>query len=418
LSRTPKISIIISTFNQVSFLKKNLESIEKQTTYKNYEIIIVTNNLDEYSEMRKFLSTINHQVCVYKDEYSFSNVNNFAVNYASGEFLLFLNDDIEIITSNWLESMLKLAMQKDVGAVGAKLLFTDGRLQEAGGIVWKDGIIWNYGRNENPHDPKFNYVRSVDYCSASCLMIKKELFEKLGKFDTKYKPAYCEDTDICLSIQKAGLRILYQPLATLIHHEGKTSGTNLKSGLKSYQIENQKKFRKKWESFLDSRLNDSKDNVFLERNRKDGINILYIDHYVPEYDKDAGSLLVSYILSILSYSNHNVTFWPDNLVKTEPYTSNLQQKGIEVIYKPNNFESFIKKRGNDFQVCITTRVHIAPKYINLIKKYAPHCKIIYDTVDLHFIRELREVILYKFDTNSIIFKTRFFEKFHENSSII
>ena len=393
LPRFPKVSIIIPTFNQVNFLRNNLKSIEEKTTYQNYEIIIITNNLDENSEMRKFLNTTKHTVCIFKDEYSFSAVNNFAAEKAIGEYLLFLNDDVEIVSPNWLESMLKLALQEKVGAVGAKLLFSDGKLQEAGGIVWKDGIIWNYGRNENPQDPRFNFVRNVDYCSGSCLMIKKELFKKFDKFDTQYKPAYCEDTDMCLSLQKGGFKILYQPLATIIHHEGKTSGTDLKSGIKSYQIQNQKKFRKKWQQFLNSRLNDSMDNAFFERNRKNGNNILYIDHYVPEYDKDAGSLLVYNMLSILSYLDHKVTFWPDNLIKTEPYTTNLQQKGIEIIYDGNNFESFIKKHGNDFQICILTRAHIAPKYIDLIKKYAPKCKVVYDTVDLHFIREFRESVL-------------------------
>ena len=132
-------------------------------------------------------------------------------------------------------------------------------------------------------------------------MVKKSLFEKIGKFDTRYKPAYCEDTDICLTLQKFGFKILYQPLATVIHHEGKTSGTDLSFGIKSYQVKNQKIFQNKWQEFLDSRSNASFENAFLERNRNDGINILYIDHYIPEYDKDAGSLLVYQMLSILSF---------------------------------------------------------------------------------------------------------------------
>ncbi|QMU53926.1 MAG: glycosyltransferase [Nitrosopumilus sp.] len=348
--------------------------------------------------MRKFLNTIKHSVCIFKDEYSFSRMNNFASKTAKGDFLLFLNDDVEIISPNWIESMLKLAMQEKVGAVGAKLLFPDGTLQEAGGIVWKDGIIWNYGRNEDPNEPCYNFVRNVDYSSGSCLLVKRDLFERIGKFDTQYEPAYCEDTDLCLSIQKEGFKVLYQPLATVIHHEGKTCGTDLNSGIKSFQIKNQKIFRKKWQQFLNSRLNDSMDDVFHERNRKGGKNILYVDHYIPEYDKDAGSLLVYYMLCTLSYLEHKVTFWPDNLVKTEPYVTNLQQKGIEVIYDGNNFESFIKKHGNVFEFCITTRAHIAPKYIDLIKKHAPQCKIVYDTVDLHFVRESREAKI-KHDSN-------------------
>jgi len=176
LSSHPKVNIIISTYNQVELLRKNLQSIEKKSTYQNYEIIIVTNNLDKNSGMRKFLSTVKHRVYEYADEYSFSGINNFGAKQAHGDFLLFLNDDVEIISPNWLEAMLKLALQDKVGAVGGKLLFSDGKLQEAGCIVWKDGAAWNYGRNQNPDDPKFNFVRNVDYCSGSCLMIKKRNF--------------------------------------------------------------------------------------------------------------------------------------------------------------------------------------------------------------------------------------------------
>jgi len=389
----PKISIIIPTLDQVDLLRRNLDSIVEKSTYKNYEIIIVTNNLDKNSEMRKFLDSVNHDVQIFDDKYSFSKINNFASKQAKGEFLLFLNDDIEIKSPNWLQAMIKLGLQDNVGVVGSKLIYPDGNLQEAGGIVWKGGIVWNHGRNANSSEPQFNFVRNTDFCSGACLLIKKELFEKLGGFDETYFPAYGEDADLCLSLQKLGYKILYQPLSTLIHHEGKTQGTDVKSGIKSYQIKNLEKLRKKWDKFLESRSNDSQTNVFRERNRKNGLSILYIDHYVPEYDKDAGSLLIYYVLGILSYLEHHVTFWPDNLKKTEPYTTELQQKGVEVIYGPNNFESYIKRYGKDFDYCIISRAHIAPKYIDLVKKYSKACKIIYDAIDLSFLRESREAEL-------------------------
>jgi len=395
LPQYPKVSIIILTLDNVELLRKNLESIESKTTYKNYEIIIITNNLDENSEMRNFLNESKHQHFLYHDEYSFSGMNNFGANKANGELLLFLNDDVEILSPYWLESMLKLALNDKVGAVGPKLLFPNKKLQEAGCIVWKDGIAWNYGRNDNQLKAQYNFVRNVDYCSAACLMIKKEIFETMNGFDTTYHPAYSEDVDLCLSLQKFGYKILYQPLAKLIHYEGSTQGTILKSGIKSYQIVNQKKLGKKWRDYLSKRSYTSWDNVNLERTRNSGINILYIDHYVPEYDKDAGSLMTFYSLSILSHMDNNVTFWPDNLRKIEPYTGNLQQRGIEVMYGPERFSSFIKKRGKEFQLCILSRPHIAPKYIDSIKKHAPQCKIAYQFMDLHHIRELREAVLKK-----------------------
>jgi len=389
----PKISIIIPTFDQVNFLKKCLSSIESKSTYKNYEIIIVTNNLDENSEMRKFLRTVKNRVLIFDGNYSFGAVNNYAAQEADGEFLLFLNDDVEIVSPNWLEALLKLGLDERVGAVGAKLLFPDGKLQEAGAIVWENGTAWNYGRNGKADDLNFNFVRDVDYCSAACLLVRKITFKKIRGFDLRYTVAYCEDTDLCQTIKDLGYRILYQPLACVIHHEGRTAGTDVESGIKSYQIQNERKFKEKWKHVLKTRRIDSQKNAFVERDRKTGANILYIDHYVPEYDKDSGSLTTFYTLGILSSLGNRITFWPENLNKKEPYVSELQQKGVEVIYGPNNFESFIKERGWEFHICWTTRPHVSMKFIDMVKKHAPHCKIVYDTTDLHFVREMREAKL-------------------------
>jgi len=393
LPQFPKVSIIILTLDKLDLLKRNITKIQSKTTYKNYEIIIITNNQDENSEMRTFLKESKHQYFLYHEEYSFSGMNNFGAKKANGEVLLFLNDDVEVLSPYWLESLLKLVLDDKVGAAGPKLLFPNKTLQEAGCIVWKDGIAWNYGRNDSPLKPQYNFVRNVDYCSAACLMIKKEIFENMNGFDTTYHPAYSEDVDLCLSLQKFGYKILYQPLATLIHHEGSTQGTILKSGIKSYQVKNQKKLKKKWNDYLSKRAHTSWDNINLERTRNAGINILYIDHHVPEYDKDAGSLMIFYSLSILSHMKNNVTFWPHDLRKNEPYTGNLQQRGIEVMYGPERFANFIRKRGKEFQLCIISRPHITTKFIDSIKKHAPQCKIAYQTMDLHHIRELRDAVL-------------------------
>jgi len=171
LSRYPKISIIISTYDQTGALMNNLANIKSKTTYQNYEILIVTNNLDENSEMREFLKTTDSKVLIYRDKYSFGGMNNFAASNAEGEFLLFLNDDVEVQSPNWLEAFLVLALNESTGAVGPKLLSPSGKLQDCGGIVWRDGNAWNHGRNQNPSEPKFNYVRDVDYCSGSCLIV-------------------------------------------------------------------------------------------------------------------------------------------------------------------------------------------------------------------------------------------------------
>jgi len=202
LNHFPKISIVIITYNQVEALKRNLASIQTKSTYKNFEILIITNNHDENSEMRKFLKNVPYSVHVYENEYSFGGMNNFGATKAEGDFLLFLNDDVEVESPNWLEALLTLAEDESTGIVGPKLLSPNGKLQDCGGIVWKNGNACNYGRNYDSDDPNCNFIRDVDYISGSCLLVRKELFEKVGGFDKRFHPAYCEDTDLCFSIRK------------------------------------------------------------------------------------------------------------------------------------------------------------------------------------------------------------------------
>jgi GT2 family glycosyltransferase len=398
LREYPLVSIIITTFSNLEDLKKNILSIETKTTYPNYEIIIVTNNCDVDSPTRKYLTSIEvkHKVYVYNEEYSFSGVNNFGASKANGKLLLFLNDDIEVNEPRWLEALVKLALYPSTGAVGGKILYPDGTLQDAGGIVWRDGNAWNYGKYKfHPTDPNVNFVRDVDYCSASFLLVKKSVFNEIGGFDERYSPAYYEDTDLCFAIRDRCLNVLYQPLSTIIHKEGGTQGTDTSKGIKAYQPINQKKFFARWKHKLERRLEASSENAVVERSRRTGKNILYIDHYVPTPDKDAGSLRTFHMLGILSWLGHNITFWPDNLIKNEPYVTELQQKGVEVVYGPNRFEKFIASRGMYFDIIILSRPHIAAQYIDTIQKYAPHCKLIYDTIDLHYLRLWRQAIVEK-----------------------
>ncbi|MDE1817946.1 MAG: glycosyltransferase family 2 protein [Thaumarchaeota archaeon] len=227
---TPLISIIIPTKDNLKKLKKCLDSISK-STYRNHEIIIVSNSKSK--ETWKFLNASGHKVLEYNKEFNYSKINNFATKYANGEYLLFLNDDTEVITNDWLESMLLYSMQDDVGVVGSLLLFPKSvfyklSIQHAGvsmGIAGPTAHSFGYCHFKEKHYRDFDkVVRNVSAVTAACMMIRKDVFGKVNGFDERFVIAF-GDIDLCLRIRHLGYQIVYNPDVKLYHYESSTRGT-------------------------------------------------------------------------------------------------------------------------------------------------------------------------------------------------
>ena len=223
----PLISIIIPNKDSIKYLKRAINSILK-STYKNYEIIIVENNSTKkstfkyYEKIKSFAKIIK-----YEGEFNYSKINNFGVTYANGEYLLLLNNDIKVISKDWLEEMLSICQREDVGIVGAKLLYSDKTVQHAGVVVGMGGIAGHVNRLISDKNPGYfgrvAVINNYSAVTAACLMTKKELYEKVEGLDEKFKVAF-NDVDFCMKIRKLQKLVVYTPFARLFHYESKTRG--------------------------------------------------------------------------------------------------------------------------------------------------------------------------------------------------
>ena len=384
------ISIVIPVFNQFHFTQSCLASIQEHQGSERFEVIVVDDcSTDATAEVIARLPGV-----VYlrnESNHGFIASCNRGAEKARGEFLVFLNNDTEV-KPGWLQALREtFQFEPEAGLVGSKLVFPDGRLQEAGGIIWRDGSGWNRGKFQDARKPEYNFLREVDYCSAACVMVPKSSFAIVGGFDSKYAPCYYEDTDLAFKLRRHGLKVFYQPLSEVIHHEGATGGTDLSAGAKRYQEVNRETFAATWADELAEKPANG-DVAAYERLKPGQKAILVIDHHLPMFDRDSGSLRMFEILKILHRLGHRVTFVPDNLADIAPYTGELQKRGIEVVCHPHikTVREYLEREGTRFDVVILSRCDFAQKHINDVRIHAPQSRVIFDTVDLHFVRTNRE----------------------------
>ncbi len=235
IAESPRVSIVVPVYNEYRVTMRCLKSILENSEGCSYELIIADDcSSDLTASMADRVANLSI-VCGETNRGFLANCNAAAAT-ARGDYILFLNNDT-VVCPNWLEPLLDTMLLDDtVGIVGSKLLFPDGRLQEAGAIMWCDASAWNFGRMDDPEKPEYNYRKEVDYISGAALMIRAGLWRQLGGFDQRYLPAYYEDADIAFEARKAGYKVVYQPLSRVFHFEGVSNGTDLGSGIKKYQV--------------------------------------------------------------------------------------------------------------------------------------------------------------------------------------
>jgi O-antigen biosynthesis protein len=389
------VSIIIPVFNKFDYTDACLRSLQNAAAKVSFEIIVVDDCSSDasWANLQQISGITTHRNAL---NLGFIGSCNAGLKLAKGEFVVFLNNDTAV-QPGWLEALVDtFASHPDAGLVGAKLVYPDGRLQECGGIVFQDGNAWNYGRFEAPSDGQFCYVREVDYCSGAAIMLRRALLNALGGFDMHYAPAYYEDTDLAFKVRAAGLKVYVQPQAVVVHFEGISSGTDVSAGIKRFQAINKIKFFERWQSVLRTHPKAPPDvSITLAREHRAIKRILVVDATTPMPDQDSGSLRMFNLLVLLKSEGHAVTFFCEGRTHHPAYALALQQAGVEVLYAPfmPNEARFLSQRGNEFDAVILSRHYVATPLLRLVRKHCPSAKVIFDTVDLHFLRERRQAAL-------------------------
>ena len=393
----PRVSIVIPVYGQHQFTYNCLLSISLHTRLQDVQIIVIDDCSPEPAlEALKQVQGV--QWIRNANNLGFVRSCNAAAQQATGDYLVLLNNDVQV-TQGWLEALLAVfEIRPDAGLVGARLVYPDGRLQEAGGIVWCDGSAWNWGRDQNPDHPYFRHLRPADYCSGACLAIRRTDWIALGGFDCDYVPAYYEDTDLAFRVRKAGKTVYYQPEALIIHYEGVTSGTDESKGIKRHQTINQSTFFDRWAPTLRSHRPNGL-MPWAESNRNAKQHVLIVEACMITPDQDSGSVRMLAIVEILTELGVQVSFVADNLEYRQPSVRQLQQIGIEVWHRPHvqSIDALLEHEGSHYDAIIFCRHYIAVQYLAAARKHAPRAKIWFDTVDLHYLREERLAELQKSD---------------------
>lgn len=391
-SDEPHASIVIPVYDAFDHTLACLDAIREQAGERPFEVIVSDDgSVDATRELESVVAGV--RVVRSPSNRGFIDACNRGAAASRGEFLVFLNNDT-LVSERWLEQLLAPFEDPEVGLVGAQLVYPDGRLQEAGGIVFSDGSAWNHGRGDDPAHPKYAFRSDADYCSGACLAIRRELFLGLGGFDTRYAPMYYEDVDLAFAVRAAGRRVVYQPAAKIVHAEGGTAGSDPGRGAKRYQARNREILVEKWAEALAAQP-DPRTSPDAARHWRAGSRVLVIDSYTPRPDRDAGSLRMLNILRILRGLGCRVSFLPENRAHDGDYTRALQAAGVEALYHPYlpSPAAHLEADGSRYDVVIISRIDVALEVLDAVEANCPRARRVFDTVDLHFLREARRVRL-------------------------
>ncbi|MCW5582123.1 MAG: glycosyltransferase, partial [Luteimonas sp.] len=383
----PEVSIIVLARDGLGRLLPCLASIAAGAGRTGFEVRVVADTAHDPA-LRALERVPGLRLHVCPSAAGVDAARHVATAQARGRYLCFLDGDTEV-ADGWLDAMHALfARFPDCGLVGAKLLFPDGRLREAGGILWRDGSTCRHGCFDDPWRDGYGYVRRVDFVSGAAMLVPRALFTQVaGSAEPCSASDDVRDADLAMRVRAAGRQVMFQPDARVVRHsvaDARDPGA---------EAVDRRRLRERWHAVLDATHFERGDDVFLARERHPGKRMLVVDMGLPTPDRDAGSATMRDFLGVFLDAGLDVKFWPRNLSGEQPYLGALQQAGIEVFHGNEHvgrLGRWLAREGRHLDCVLLSRPVLAKEVLPLLRRHCPRARVLYYGHDLHHLRHRGE----------------------------
>jgi GT2 family glycosyltransferase len=391
-SESPDVTIIVITYNQPELVYGCVSSIAETlgSSALGVEVVILDNG--STVETIEVLDRLRGATVIRSEtNLHFLRGVNRAAKEARGRHLLLLNSDAQLLPGTVEAAVRTLESASDIGAVGARIVLPDGKLQEAGSIIWADGTCHGYGRGRNATDGEFMFRRDVDYCSGAFLLTPRALWEKLGGFDERYVPCYYEETDYCVRLWESGHRVVYEPDAVILHYEFGSS--SMSQGI-SWQVDNLGRFRERHGAWLARQRTASESAPLAARSRPSTqLRVLMIEDRVPHVKSGGGYPRANSILRELVAAGARVTLFP--MAAVEEHWAQVRasvDESVETLVQLSAFHlhAFLRERRGMYDAIVVCRPHNMETYVDALTRtpdLAGDAFVVYDAEALFTPRE-------------------------------